>query len=119
MEYFILLELCTGGSLIDLIRRRNNRPLGEVQICDLFIQICQGVAKMHSQKPPIAHRDIKIENVLIGTKGTLKLCDFGSCTTRAQVYQSQRERVEEEEIIGSADALITGRPAGSEETARR
>jgi serine/threonine protein kinase len=31
--------------------------------------------------PPIAHRDIKIENVLL-SDSNFKLCDFGSCTTR-------------------------------------
>ena len=35
---------------------------------------------MHSQNPPIAHRDIKIENVLY-SNGKYKLCDFGSCST--------------------------------------
>lgn len=35
---------------------------------------------LHSQEPPIAHRDIKLENVLIN-KGVFKICDFGSCST--------------------------------------
>lgn len=39
----------------------------------------RGIKVMHSLKPPIAHRDIKIENVLINN-GRFKLCDFGSCS---------------------------------------
>ncbi len=41
---------------------------------------------MHEQSPPIAHRDIKIENIL--RKGNLfKLCDFGSCSTDVIVLE--------------------------------
>lgn len=75
MEYFILMELCTGGSLIDLIKRRqsSNSKLAELEMCQLFQQVCRAIAHMHSQQPPIAHRDIKIENVLISARGELKV----------------------------------------------
>ncbi|CAH1966775.1 unnamed protein product [Acanthoscelides obtectus] len=36
---------------------------------------------MHSQNPPIIHRDLKIENLLISAESSIKLCDFGSATT--------------------------------------
>lgn len=36
---------------------------------------------MHSLNPPLAHRDIKIENVLF-QNGKCKLCDFGSASTQ-------------------------------------
>lgn len=35
---------------------------------------------MHSCSPPLAHRDIKIENVLFQAD-RCKLCDFGSAST--------------------------------------
>lgn len=40
---------------------------------------------MHSQVPPIIHRDLKIENLLISGDSTIKLCDFGSAT--ADIYR--------------------------------
>ena len=50
-------------------------------ILRIFYQATKAVAHMHSQSPPIVHRDIKIENYLLGDDKKLKLCDFGSATS--------------------------------------
>jgi len=99
IDYYILMELCTGGSLIDLIQRRDGRKLPESALADLFYQICQAVSHMHTQSPPLAHRDLKIENLLLDERGRVKLCDFGSCRDRAQRFVTMKEIVEEEEKI--------------------
>ncbi len=82
-------ECCSGGTLANLLNSRMAKPgqsarhFSEMEVAVLFLQIVKSVQHMHSQNPPIQHRDLKIENVLIGQDGkTLKLCDFGSCTNQ-------------------------------------
>lgn len=71
----------------------------EIKVFKIFVSGLRALYTMHSQKPPLAHRDIKIENLLITSNGTYKLCDFGSCTTRSKVYTVQSEMSAEQEII--------------------
>ncbi|XP_071444981.1 cyclin-G-associated kinase isoform X2 [Hetaerina americana] len=81
-EYLVLTELCVGGSLVDVLRVRNG-PLTPEEVCRVFWQVCKSVQHMHNQTPPIIHRDLKIENLLIGADGAIKLCDFGSATLKS------------------------------------
>jgi serine/threonine protein kinase len=64
----------------------------------IFLSVCRAVALMHSQDPPIIHRDLKIENVLI-KKGIYKLCDFGSATTRVYNLSVKQDKLSAEEDI--------------------
>lgn len=59
--------------------------LDETQIIFMMNHICLGLQHMHSQSPPIAHRDIKVENILLHEQ-EFKLCDFGSCSTTTLDY---------------------------------
>lgn len=83
-EVYILMEYCSGGGLLDLLNTRLRNRLNEQEVLEIFADICQGVAAMHHLDPPVAHRDLKIENILItappatSQKPNYKLCDFGS-----------------------------------------
>ncbi len=80
-EVFLLMEFCQGGGLIDFMNTRLQNRLTEPEIIKIFTDIAEGVANMHYLKPPLLHRDLKVENVLISTTGSkklFKLCDFGS-----------------------------------------
>ncbi|XP_066992198.2 cyclin-G-associated kinase [Anabrus simplex] len=99
-EYLLLTELCMGGSLVDVLTART-APLPPDVVCRIFWQTCRAVQHMHSQQPPVIHRDLKIENLLLGSDGAIKLCDFGSATQKT--YQpdpswsaNQRSLLEEE-----------------------
>ncbi|KAL2074127.1 hypothetical protein VTL71DRAFT_7905 [Oculimacula yallundae] len=80
-EVFLLMEFCNGGGLIDFMNTRLQNRLTEPEILKIFSDVTEGVACMHYLKPPLLHRDLKVENVLITSTGSskrFKLCDFGS-----------------------------------------
>ncbi len=86
-EIFILMEYCAGGGIIDLMNARLRDRLREPEVLKIFGDVCAGVSVMHHLDPPLMHRDIKIENILLspaapdqgpGAGPTYKLCDFGS-----------------------------------------
>ena len=75
----ILMELCTEGTLLDHINNRVDKIINEKHALYIIKEIASGLYHMHTQNPPIAHRDIKIENILkVGNN--YKLCDFGSAS---------------------------------------
>ncbi|XP_034092578.1 cyclin-G-associated kinase isoform X2 [Gymnodraco acuticeps] len=101
-EFLILTELCKG-QLVDFIKRVEQRaPMSCDTVLKIFYQSCRAVQHMHKQKPPITHRDLKIENLLISNQGTIKLCDFGSATTVSHYpdysWSAQKRSMVEDEI---------------------
>lgn len=77
-EVFLLMEFCERGGLIDFMNTRLQNRLQEFEVLSIIMQIAEGVAAMHALKPPLVHRDLKIENVLISSDNKYKVCDFGS-----------------------------------------
>ncbi|KDE07373.1 NAK protein kinase [Microbotryum lychnidis-dioicae p1A1 Lamole] len=79
-EIYILMEWCAGGGIIDLMNTRLQNRLTETEILKIFSDTVEAVAHMHYQDPPLIHRDLKVENILLSPPQTFKLCDFGSTT---------------------------------------
>lgn len=63
-----------------MMNRRLRERLTEAEILQIFADVCEGVAFMHSSRPPLLHRDLKVENILQSSPTSFKLCDFGSAT---------------------------------------
>ena len=72
---YIFLELCEGGDLNDVVIQAGG--LDEDVARHYFRQIMGAVSFIHMLK--VAHRDIKLENILITRDGCAKLTDFGLC----------------------------------------
>ena len=77
--YYMVLEYCGGGELFDFIisRKRVEEPLAK----KFFKQIVLTIAYIHSNN--IVHRDLKPENLLLTETNSIKLIDFGLCSTTA------------------------------------
>ncbi|GAA6059434.1 hypothetical protein JCM10212_005373 [Sporobolomyces blumeae] len=79
-EIYILMEWCAGGGIIDMMNTRLQNRMTESEILKIFADTVEAVAHMHYQSPPLIHRDLKVENILLTPPQTYKLCDFGSTT---------------------------------------
>ncbi|KAF7503556.1 hypothetical protein GJ744_003629 [Endocarpon pusillum] len=101
-EVFLLMEYCSGGGLIDFMNTRLRNRLTEPEVLKIFSDVAEGVACMHYLRPPLLHRDLKVENVLISNSGsstTYKLCDFGSAAPPRPAASSAAEgRLIEDDI---------------------
>lgn len=69
---FIAMEFVEGETVAKMILRRR-RTIGES--LDLVIQIADALAEAHANG--IIHRDVKPANIIVNTRGRVKILDFG------------------------------------------
>ncbi|KAJ9699949.1 hypothetical protein PVL29_005682 [Vitis rotundifolia] len=72
-KIYMVLEYVTGGELFDRIA--SNGKLSEAEGRKLFQQLIDAVSYCHNKG--VFHRDLKLENVLVDSKGNIKISDFG------------------------------------------
>ena len=73
--YYIFMELADGGELFDQVIDRGANAMDEDLARSFFLQLLAGV--MHCHAHGVAHRDLKLENVLLTKAGVVKVIDFG------------------------------------------
>jgi serine/threonine protein kinase/Flp pilus assembly protein TadD len=72
-QMFLSMEYVEGRTLKRLVE--GGEPLSIKKVLEIAIQVCDGLAAAHEKT--IVHRDIKSENIMITTKGQVKIMDFG------------------------------------------
>ena len=74
------MENVAGGTLDAFWRSFGSRLLPVDVALDLARQVCRGLAVAHAETPPVIHRDIKPQNILVGYEARglrARISDFG------------------------------------------
>jgi TolB-like protein/Tfp pilus assembly protein PilF len=104
---FLAMQLIEGETLAASIARG---PLDEERAREVLAAVASALAAAHARG--IVHRDVKCENILLGTNGTIKLADFGI----ARLLVDQSRLTGAGQVVGSLPSMapeqIEGRDVG-------
>lgn len=88
---YLLMDYITGPDLRAFVRQQG--PQSEPIVRDWFNQMCDVLKYLHGQDPPIVHRDISPENIIVSENNRLIVIDFGAAN----------------EFIGQATGTLVGK----------
>jgi serine/threonine protein kinase len=75
----LVLEFIRGKDLLKLMEANDNKPFTLPQIIDWAKSMCDVLTHMHNQSPPLIHRDLKPDNImLLEDQRQIKMIDFGT-----------------------------------------
>ena len=89
---FVAMEAVTGGDLRGLVLRAMNgspRLYGKADVVRWAHDMARGLHYLHTRKPMIVHRDLKLENVLLDGAWSAKLTDFGLAKSILQTRETE------------------------------
>ncbi|TPP50650.1 Protein kinase domain family protein [Leishmania donovani] len=77
----VVMPFYSEGDLKKFIERQR-KPVTEVKLCSIVLQIAGALNYLHRQEPPLVHRDIKPENILLlNHEEQVLLMDLDLCRT--------------------------------------
>lgn len=75
---YLVLQYVEGQSLRQFVKLNGSQP--EHIVLTWAKQIAETLSYLHNQNPPIVHRDLTPENIVITKDGTPVIIDFGAAT---------------------------------------
>ncbi|CAN8066351.1 unnamed protein product [Agarophyton chilense] len=71
----IVMELCGGGSMVDIVRLYPEERMPEETARFFIRQVFEALSYCHSIG--ICHRDVRLDNLMLDNAGNMKITDFG------------------------------------------
>jgi membrane fusion protein (multidrug efflux system) len=98
--HMLVMEFIEGTDLGRLVERRGQLPIGEA--CEYARQAAMGL--QYAFEDGMVHRDIKPQNLMLTTRGQIKILDFGLARFASEVG-SHAGVTAEGMVLGSADYI--------------
>ena len=77
----LVTEFCFEGNISDLLINDNpdddEKDINESVVLSMIIDVCRGMSFLHLHNPPIIHKDLKGQNILVTDNWHCKVADFG------------------------------------------
>ena len=73
---FLIMDYIEGEDLSELLQR-TGQPFSLAQVLQWADQLLDALDYIHTQSPPVVHRDIKPQNLKLAGRGQIILLDFG------------------------------------------
>ncbi|HEX8140226.1 MAG TPA: serine/threonine-protein kinase [Pyrinomonadaceae bacterium] len=73
---FLVMEFIPGDDLEEMCKARNG-PFSVSDVLKWGDQLLDALDYLHTQEPPVIHRDIKPQNLKLAARGQIILLDFG------------------------------------------
>lgn len=74
-RHYLAMEYVYGEDMEQILERDGALP--EARVLAIADQVCDVLAYLHGQRPPIIFRDMKPSNIMIERDGGIKIVDFG------------------------------------------
>jgi len=103
---YLVFEFVDGSDLFKLMEDRGFRPLSEGEARNLCSQIVDSLIFVHSHK--VAHRDIKLDNILLDSNGNTRIIDLGLASMDEDEMRGCRSFVGSPEYV--APEIIKRKP---------
>jgi WD40 repeat protein/serine/threonine protein kinase len=97
---FLVMQFISGDDL-EAMRRARGGSFPTTQVLAWADQLLEALDYLHTQEPPVIHRDIKPQNLKLGARGQIILLDFGL----AKGYASHTSS------LAPAASIVGGTPA--------
>jgi len=99
--HYVAMELVRGVNLFEFMLMK--KKLDIAQACDIIMQTAEGLAHAHGEG--LVHRDVKPENLLVCSDGTVKILDFGLAMVDDNDEEFSMAMIFGQNRLGTADYI--------------